>query len=106
MGSPSFEGFHVRKQESNTFNTRIVCIVSCSNKKNIRTKQNRKDEKHSQISINIKIHTNYVGVRATAIMLRSLIAISAHRKGERLRSYIGRPLSEKRRACSHTLSNF
>ena len=33
MGSPSFEGFHVRKQESNTFNTRIVCIVSCSNKK-------------------------------------------------------------------------
>ena len=84
MGSPSFKGFHVRKQESNTFNTRIVCIVSCSNKKNNRTKQNRKDEKHSQISINIKIHANYDGVRAIAIMLRSLIAISAHRKGERL----------------------
>ena len=105
MGSPSFEGFHGRKQESNTFNTRIVCIVSCSNKKIL--EQNKTGKmKNTQISINIKIHTNYVGVRATAIMLRSLIAISAHRKGERLRSYIGRPLSEKRRAFSHTLSNF
>ena len=37
-------------------------------------KKNKNDEKYSQTGIIVKIHTNHDGVRATAIMLRSIPA--------------------------------
>ena len=46
-------------------NTRIICIVSCS-----KTKEKRPNyDKYSQT---VKINTNHDGVKATAIMLRSI----------------------------------
>ena len=40
------------------------------------TEQNRNDEIYNQTGVTVKIHTNYDGVRATAIMLRSIAASS------------------------------
>ena len=49
-------------------NTRIICIVSCS-----KTKEKRPNyDKYSQTGITVKINTNHDGVKATAIMLRSI----------------------------------
>ena len=44
-----------------------------------KTEQNRNDEKYNQTGITVKIHTNHDGVRATAIMLRSIAASSSWR---------------------------
>ena len=41
-----------------------------------KTEQNRNDEIYNQTDVTVKIHTNYYGVRATAIMLRSIAASS------------------------------
>ena len=41
-----------------------------------KTEQNRNDEIYNQTGVTVKIHTNYDGVRATAIMLRSITASS------------------------------
>ena len=41
-----------------------------------KTEQNRNDEIYNQTGVTVKIHTNYDGVRATAIMLRSIAASS------------------------------
>ena len=49
-------------------NTRRICIVSCS-----KTKEKRPNyDKYSQTGITVKINTNHDGVKATAIMLRSI----------------------------------
>ena len=64
-------------------------------------------KKYNQTGITVKIHTNHAGVRATAITLRSIAASSAifgYRSEASLRNYIGRPSSEKIRACSDILS--
>ena len=45
-------------------------------KKKNRTKN---DEKYNQTGLTVKIHTNHDGVRATAIMLRSIAASSSWR---------------------------
>ena len=47
--------------------------------KKTQAEQNRNDEKYSLTGIAVKIHTNHDGVRATAIMLRSIAAISSSR---------------------------
>ena len=61
-----------------------------------KTEQNRDDEKDSQTGITFEIHTNDDGVRATAIMLRSMrLAISSYRSEASLRIYIGRPSIEQ-----------
>ena len=63
-------------------------------------------KKYNQTGITVKIHTNHAGVRATAITLRSIAASSAifgYRSEASLRNYIGRPSSEKIRACSDIL---
>ena len=39
-----------------------------------KTEENKNDKKYSQTGIIVKIHTNHDGVRATAIMLRSIPA--------------------------------
>ena len=44
-----------------------------------KTKKNRNDEEYSQTGITVKIHSNHVGVRATAIMLGSVAAGSSWR---------------------------
>ena len=44
-----------------------------------KTEQNRNYEKYYQTGIAVKIHTNHDGVRATAIMLRSIAASSLWR---------------------------
>ena len=44
-----------------------------------KTEQNRNYEKYNQTGIAVKIHTNHDGVRATAIMLRSIAASSSWR---------------------------
>ena len=65
-------------------------------------------KKYNQTGITVKIHTNHAGVRATAITLRSIAASSAifgYRSEASLRNYIGRPSSEKIRACSDILSD-
>ena len=50
--------------------TRIVCIASGS-----KTKEKRPNyDKYSQTGITVKINTDHDGVRATAIMLRSITA--------------------------------
>ena len=50
--------------------TRIVCIASCS-----KTKEKRPNyDKYSQTGITVKINTDHDGLRATAIMLRSITA--------------------------------
>ena len=71
-----------------------------------KTEQNRDDEKDRQTGITFEIHTNDDGVRATAIMLRSMrLAISSYRSEASLRNYIGRPSSERLKGCSDILSN-
>ena len=71
-----------------------------------KTEQNRDDEKDSQTGITFEIHTNDDGVRATAIMLRSMrLAISSYRSEASLRNYIGRPSSEQLKGCADILSN-
>ena len=44
-----------------------------------KTEQNKNYEKYNQTGIAVKIHTNHDGVRATAIMLRSIAASSLWR---------------------------
>ena len=39
-----------------------------------KTEQNRNDDKYNQTGLTVEIHTNHDGVRATAIMLRSIAA--------------------------------
>ena len=51
-------------------NTRIICIVSCSKRKEKRPNY----DKYSQTGITVKINTDHDGVRATAIILRSIAA--------------------------------
>ena len=40
----------------------------------IKTEQKRNDEKYNQTGLTVKIHTKNDGVRATAIMLKSIAA--------------------------------
>ena len=69
--SKLFSSFFLRRMQEQPepfSNTRIVCIVSCS-----KTKEKRPNyDKYSQTGITVKINTNHDGVRATAIMLRSI----------------------------------
>ena len=94
MGSPSFGGFHARldwspvslqahvqQLKSNTANTPIVYIVSCSKI------QNRSDEKYSLTGTTFNIHTIHDGVRATqrsccspSQLAQLIMAISGHRR--------------------------
>ena len=71
--SKLFSSFFLRRMQEQPepfSNTRIVCIVSCS-----KTKEKRPNyDKYSQTGITVKINTNHDGVRATAIMLRSIAA--------------------------------
>ena len=106
--SKLFSSFFLRRMQEQPepfSNTRIVCIVSCS-----KTKEKRPNyDKYSQTGITVKINTNHDGVRATAIMLRSIapglsgVAISGHRDEASLRNYISRPSSKQLRAYSDTL---
>ena len=57
--------------------------------------------KNKKTGLTVKIHTTHDGVRATAIIM----AISGHRNEANLRNYMGRPSSEKIRACSDILSD-
>ena len=75
MDSPSFKGFHAQldckltyDNENQTHPTLVYCI------KFRVQKQNRNDEKYNQTGITVRIHTNHDGVRATAIMVRSIAA--------------------------------
>ena len=43
------------------------------------TQQNRNDENYNRNGMTVKINTNHEGVRATAIMLRSIAASSSWR---------------------------
>ena len=43
------------------------------------TQQNRNDENYNQNGMTVKINTDHEGVRATAIMLRSIAASSSWR---------------------------
>ena len=73
-----------------------------------KTEQNRNDEKYNQTGIIVKIHTNHDGVWANMIMLKSIAARSSWRSPvitASLRNYIGRPSSEKIRACSDIFSD-
>ena len=77
-----------------------------------RTEQNRNDEKYNQtgITVKIKIDTKHDAIRADMIMLKStrgslIMAISGHRSKASLRSYIGRPSSEKIGACYDIFSD-
>ena len=68
-----------------------------------KTEQNRNDEIYNQTGITVKIHSNHDGVWANMIMLKSIAARSSWRSPvitASLRNYIGRPSSEKIRACS------
>ena len=83
MDCPSFDGFHAQ----------LGCKLTCGNKNQIqlslvqliqflfknKTEKNRNDEKYRQNDIAIKIQNNHNGVRATAIMLRSITATSSWR---------------------------
>ena len=53
----------------------VYKVLSVKNK----TEQNMNDEKYNQTGLTVKIHTNHDGVRATAIMLRSITASSSWR---------------------------
>ena len=104
MDSPSFKGFHAQldckltyDNENQTHPTLVYCI------KFRVQKQNRNDEKYNQIGITVRIHTNHDGVRATAIMVRSIMEIFGHRSEASHRNFICRPSSEKIRACSDIL---
>ena len=92
--SKLFSSFFLRRMQEQPepfSNTRIVCIVSCS-----KTKEKRPNyDKYSRTGITVKINTNHDGVKATAIMLRSIEAS--------LRNYISRPSSKQLRAFSDTL---
>ena len=73
-----------------------------------KTEQNRNDEKYNQTGITVKIHSNHDGVWANMIMLKSIAVRSSWRSPVitvSLRNYIGRPSSEKVRACSDILSD-
>ena len=74
-----------------------------------KTERNRNDEKYNQTGITVKIQTNHDGVWANMIMpvhRGSLImGISVYHSKASLRNYIGRPSSEKIRACSNILSD-
>ena len=69
--SKLFSSFFLRRMQEQPepfSNTRIVCVVSCS-----KTKEKRPNyDKYSQTGITVKINTNHDGVKATAIMLRSI----------------------------------
>ena len=73
-----------------------------------KTEQNRNDEKYNQTGITVKIHSNHDGFWANTIMLKSIAAQSSWRSPvitASLKNYIGRPSSEKIRACSDILSD-
>ena len=93
MDRPSLKGFHAQ----------LDCKLMCGNKNQtqLKTEQNRNGEKYNQTGLPVKIHTTHDGDRATAIIM----AISGHRNEASLRNYIGRPSSEKIRACSDILSD-
>ena len=71
LSNKLFSSFFLRRmqEQPEPFSyTRIVCIVSCS-----KTKEKRPNyDKYSQTGITVKINTNHDGVKATAIMLRSI----------------------------------
>ena len=72
-----------------------------------KTEQNRTKQKWWKYN-QTGIHTNHEGFWANTIMLRSIAArssISSHHSKASFRSYIGRPSSEKIRACSDILSD-
>ena len=83
MDSPGSEGFHAQldckltdgDKKSNTANSCIVSIVSCSKAK----EKIRNYEKYSQTGVTVKIHTNYDGIESTTIMLSSNTASSSWR---------------------------
>ena len=93
MDSPSFEGFHAQ----------FDCKLEFEFKN--KTEQNRNDRKYSQSGKTVIIHTNHDGIRATAIMLRSMVASLEIASESSLINYIDRPSSEQLRACSDVLSD-
>ena len=73
------------------------------------TQQNRNDENYNQNGMTVKINTNHEGVRATAIMLRSIAASSSWRTPviaeNEASEVISGASSEQLRACSDILSH-
>ena len=76
MDSPSFNGFHAQLDWKLTYGnenqTHLTLLQYISFVFKNKTGQSRNDEKYNQTGITVKIHTNHDGVRATAIMLRSI----------------------------------
>ena len=78
----SLESFHAQLDRKLTYGNKnqtqltLVKYIKCRVQKK-KTEQNRNGEKYSQTGITFKIHTNHDGVRATAIMLRSIAAGSS-----------------------------
>ena len=83
MDSPSFEGFHAQLDCKLTYGnqnqTQLKLVQHIKFRVQKQKKKNRDDEKYSQTGITVKIHSNHVGVRATAIMLGSVAAGSSWR---------------------------
>ena len=83
MDSPSFEGFHAQLDCKLTYGnqnqTQLKLVQHIKFRVQKQNKKNRNDEEYSQTGITVKIHSNHVGVRATAIMLRSVAAGSSWR---------------------------
>ena len=83
MDSPSFEGFHAQLDCKLTYGnqnqTQLKLVQHIKFRVQKQNKKNRNDEEYSQTGITVKIHSNHVGVRATAIMLGSVAAGSSWR---------------------------
>ena len=83
MDSPSFEGFHAQLDckltygNQNNFDYQLKLVQHIKFRVQKQNKKNRNDEKYSRTGITVKIHSNHVGVRATAIMLGSVAAGSS-----------------------------
>ena len=76
MDSPSFKGFHAQLDCQLTYGnknqTQLILVLYISFVFKNKTEQNRNDDKYNQTGLTVEIHTNHDGVRATAIMLRSI----------------------------------
>ena len=109
MDSPSLKGFHAQLDCKFTYGnknqTQLTLVQYIKFEFKNKREQNRNEKKYSQSGINVIIHTNHDGVRATAIKLRSNVASSEITSEASIRNYIDRPSSEQRRACSDVLSD-
>ena len=81
MNSPRFEGFHAQLDCKLTYGnknqTQLTLVQYIKFRFQRQNKQNKNDEKYSQIGFTVKMHTNHDGVRETAIVLTSVAASSS-----------------------------